>query len=124
MIIKASTEYDIGFTVCDDTGEAVNVDASPAMSIALFSGTFEEEVVVSATAISEVAGCYFATFTTPASITAGKVVQLLVSASIGGVPVKEFIRVGIFGKTVDELKDFSPYEQTVKVRRTAGGQIA
>lgn len=124
MIIKASTEYDIGFTVCDDTGEAVNVDASPAMSIALFSGAIDLEVQVATSSVSGVAGCYFASFETPATITAGKVVQLLVSASIGGVAVKEFIRVGIFGKTVGELKDFNPYEQTVKVRRTAGGQIA
>jgi hypothetical protein len=87
-IYKAGHSLMRSFTVTDDTGAAANADATP-IGAALRNGVTDGAVAVTVAAHST--GVYHASFTIPGTYAAGDVVELVVTAAVGGVTTKAVV---------------------------------
>lgn len=113
-LFKAGDSYRKSFTVTDGTGLALNADSLPAATLYV-NGVPNGATV---TVANSSAGVYTATATLPGA--AGNVVELLVSALVGGILTKNFvdaIRLVGFDSTVANVA-----ANVIQVNGVAAGQ--
>jgi hypothetical protein len=96
-LFRPDDTYIKTFGITNATGAAVNADGTPAGSL-LRNGAVDGTVTVAVAGVSGQAGIYAASCTIPSSYAAGDVVELLITATIGGVAVKDVVdRIRLVG---------------------------
>lgn len=105
MKFNSSTAYVLMFTTNNSTGAAADADTTPTVSVRANGTEIVASASVTVAKLGSEDGVYTASFTTPAGLTEGQIIGLLIKATIGGVAAKAAIDKGVVDKLTASLND-------------------
>lgn len=101
MIYIAGEAAYVGFTINSTTGAATDADSTPTASVRR-NGSIDG--TVTATVTNNSTGAYTVSFTVPSGWSAGDDVEVLVSATVGGVSAKKWVGKGAVDASISSVK--------------------